>query len=73
MKILKESKNVQTVFKISLGLSLMYKEILYYLVFWYFNEKLDHKTPEKDCFLKFKHIQSVPGGMDKTSGECSLC
>jgi len=22
---------------------------------------------------KIKHIQGVPGGMDKTSGECSLC
>jgi hypothetical protein len=23
--------------------------------------------------LKLQHIQGVPGGMDKTSGECSLC
>jgi len=36
-----------------------------------------HRTLEQTYYLHFTYIhtyiQGVPGGMDKTSGECSLC
>jgi len=39
-----------------------------------FQLKSETLQPEiKSIKLKYSYIQDVPGGMDKTSGECSLC
>ena len=35
--------------------------------------RIKHKLQYDIYIYIYTHTQSVPGGMDKTSGECSLC
>ena len=49
--------------------------------FWRYKSRKTHDRPKINCLLihciltfeSCTRVQSVPGGMDQTSGECSLC
>jgi len=45
-----------------------FQNVLSVVIIEKFLMKYSDKTCEEYC-----HIQGVPGGMDKTSGGCSLC